>query len=79
MNDNKKLKLALEALKAIDKKCFSHVDGRDLFAQMHPRRMIDIKRRIDGVETWYEGDWLTDLWHEIKKARIVVEKIEDTK
>ena len=58
----------LGALKAIDKECFSHVDGRDLFAQMHPRNMLDIKRRVDARETWFEGDWLTDLWGEIKKS-----------
>lgn len=57
------------ALSAIDKQCFSHVDGRDLFAQMHPRNMLDIKRRVDARETWFEGDWLTDLWGAIKNAR----------
>lgn len=60
---------ALEAMENIDKATFSHVDGRDLFAQMHPRNMLDIKRRIDARETWFEGDWLTDLWREIKVAR----------
>lgn len=40
---------------------FSHIDGQDLLARMHPRRMLDIKRRVDGVETWFEGDWLTTL------------------
>lgn len=64
----------LGALKAIDKECFSHVDGRDLFAQMHPRNMLDIKRRVDARETWFEGDWLTDLWGEIKKARSIIAK-----
>ena len=66
----------LEALEAINKKCFSHVDGRDLFAQMHPRRMLDIKRRVDGRETWFEGDWLTDLWHAIKKSRAAIAKAQ---
>lgn len=61
---------ALEsAIRGIDKECFSHVDGRDLFAQMHPRNMLDIKRRVDARETWFEGDWLTDLWGAIKNAR----------
>lgn len=40
---------------------FCHIDGQDLLARMHPRRLIDIKRRVDGVETWFEGDWLTTL------------------
>lgn len=40
---------------------FCHISGEDLLARIHPRRLIDIKRRVDGVETWYEGDWLTTL------------------
>jgi hypothetical protein len=40
---------------------FSHVDGRDPLAQLHPRKTLDIKRRVDGVETWFEGDWLTQV------------------
>lgn len=40
---------------------FSHVDGRDLLAELHPRRTLDIKRRVDGVEMWFEGDWLSKL------------------
>lgn len=40
---------------------FSHVDGRDLLAELHPRKTLDIKRRVDGVETWFEADWLTTL------------------
>ena len=66
----------LEALKAIDAECYSHVDGRDLFAQLHPRRMLDIKRRVDGVETWFEGDWLSNLWGAIKKARAAIARAE---
>jgi len=57
------------ALGAIDRECYSHVDGRDLFAQMHPRNTLDIKRRVDARETWFDGDWLTDLWTAIKAAR----------
>lgn len=40
---------------------FSHVDGRDLLDELHPRRSLDIKRRVDGRETWFEGDWLSNL------------------
>lgn len=43
------------------RRTFSHVNGRDLLRELHPRRTLDIKRRVDGVETWFEGDWLTDL------------------
>ena len=32
---------------------FSHVNGRDLLAELHPRKQLDIKRRVDGVETWF--------------------------
>ena len=58
----------------IDLATFSHVDGRDLFAQMHPRNTLDIKRRVDARETWYEGDWLTDLWATIKSARAALKE-----
>lgn len=52
--------------------CFCHLTGEDNLGKLHPRRMIDIKRRVDGVETWFEGDWLTTLMrardgHEISK------------
>jgi hypothetical protein len=40
---------------------FSHVDGRDLLAELHPRAQLDIKRRVDGQDTWFEGDWLTKM------------------
>lgn len=40
---------------------FSHVDGRDLLKQIHPRNTLDIKRRVDAVETWFEADWLSGL------------------
>ncbi len=66
-------------LKAIDKETYSHVDGRDLFAQFHPRNTLDIKRRVDGRETWFEGDWLSNLYSEIKKARVALAKIEGSK
>jgi hypothetical protein len=40
---------------------FSHVDERDLLDELHPRKTLDIKRRVDGVETWFEADWLSRL------------------
>jgi hypothetical protein len=42
---------------------FSHVNGRDLLAELHPRKELDIKRRADGVQTWFEGDWLSNLMY----------------
>lgn len=69
----------VEALEAINKECFSHVDGRDLFAQMHPRNTLDIKRRVDARETWFEGDWLTDLWGQIKKSRAAIQQAEEAR
>jgi|GEM_PF-4447045 len=50
---------------------YSHIDGRDLLAELHPRKTLDIKRRVDGVETWYEGDWLTSL-QEARDAALAV-------
>lgn len=40
---------------------YSHIDARDLLGQLHPRKILDIKRRKDGIETWFDGDWLTNL------------------
>jgi hypothetical protein len=40
---------------------FSHIDGRDLLKELHPRNTLDIKRRVDAVETWFEADWLSGL------------------
>lgn len=64
----------LEALQRIVAATHSHVDGRDLLAELHPRNMLDIKRRIDGRETWFEGDWLTNLWREVESARAAIRK-----
>ena len=58
-----------EALRAIDKATISHVDGRDLLDELHPRHTLDIKRRVDGIETWYEGDWLSRLKDARDEAR----------
>lgn len=46
---------------AMARATFSHVDGRDLLRELHPRHIIDIRRRVDGVNSWFEGDWLTKL------------------
>lgn len=40
---------------------YSHVDGRDLLAELHPRSELDVRRCKDRVVTWHEGDWLTTL------------------
>jgi hypothetical protein len=50
-----------EALRIVISRTYSHIDGRDLLGELHPRKTLDIKRRVDGVETWFEGDWLTSL------------------
>lgn len=47
----------------------SHIDGRDLLAELHPRKTLDIKRRVDAQETWFEGDWLSGLWRAVKEAK----------
>lgn len=54
---------------ALVRKTFSHVDGRDLLRELHPRRQLDIKRRVDAKETWFEGDWLSDVWTERNGGR----------
>jgi hypothetical protein len=40
---------------------FSHVDGRDLLDELHPRKELDIRRRVDGNYTWLEADWLSTV------------------
>ena len=46
---------------AMVKATFCHLNGEDLLQRMHPRRTIDIKRRVDSVETWFEGNWLSTV------------------
>ena len=50
----------------------SHIDGRDLLGELHPRKTLDIKRRVDGRETWFEGDWLSGVWDAVKEARALL-------
>lgn len=59
----------VEAAIKVNAATFSHVDGRDLLAELHPRKELDIKRRKDGVETWFEGDWLSNVYTAIKPLR----------
>lgn len=40
---------------------FSHMDGRDLLAELYPRAQLDIKRQVNGKETWFDGNWLTKM------------------
>lgn len=61
--------LALERIVAAT---HSHLDGRDLLAELHPRKTLDIKRRVDGVETWFEGDWLSVVWDAVKEAKALL-------
>lgn len=47
---------------------FSHTKGkygndRDLLARLHPRNTLDIRRRFDGKEEWFECDWLTNVFN----------------
>ncbi|MPZ20154.1 MAG: hypothetical protein GEV06_19885 [Luteitalea sp.] len=57
--------------KRIDAAVRSH-DGRDLLDELHPRHHLDIKRRLDGRETWHEGDWLSDLRRAMQQARVLL-------
>lgn len=59
------------AVALIIKRSHSHVDGRFLFDELKGRKTLDIKKRKDGVETWYEGDWLTDLGIAIEHAATI--------
>jgi len=57
----------IEAINKVIGLSYSHVDGRDLFAELKPRKTLDIKKRKDGIETWHEGDWLTDLGDAVRE------------
>lgn len=66
---NELLKLSdAEKVKRFDamiKACFwkfNDTEYKDNLAILYPRKTLDIKRRIDGVETWFEGDWLSNLY-----------------
>lgn len=45
------------------KACISHVDGRDLLAELQPKQwhFCNIRVRINGQWKEYEGDWLKRL------------------
>ena len=58
-----------DAARAVNATTYSHIDGRDLLAELHPRHTLDIKRRVDARETWFEGDWLSNLYEAMKKLR----------
>jgi hypothetical protein len=62
-----------EALVNILSAVKSHVDGRDLLDELHPRHTIDIKVRRDGQDKWYEGDWLTTLRDAVMDARLILD------
>ena len=64
-----RLEAVRDAAAKVDAKTYSHIDDRDLFAEIHPRRWLDIVRRVDGRETRHEGDWLSDLYGAIKDLR----------
>jgi DICT domain-containing protein len=65
------------ALRKIDQATISHVDGRDLLDELHPRNTLDIKRRIDGIDTWFEGDWLSNLRDARNAARAALGEKKD--
>ena len=58
-----------EAARRVNERTYSHLDGRDLLAQLHPRHHIDITVRRDGQDTVLEADWITGLYEAIKRLR----------
>lgn len=63
------VKDVVKALEVVLSTTISDVDGRDMLAELHPRNMLDVRRRADGVETWHEADWLSDLNRALVIAR----------
>lgn len=65
-----------EALMKVISKTYSHIEPhKDLLAIMHPRHTLDIKRRVDSKEDWFEGDWLSNLWDARKEAEATVSEL----
>lgn len=62
-----------DAMRTVIKATHSHIDGRDLLAELHPRHMMDIKVRREGKDLWFEGDWLSTLWDDMKTLREALE------
>ncbi len=46
----------------------SAIDGRNQLDELFPNRWINITKRVDGVETTYEGDWLKSVRRELDLA-----------
>lgn len=62
----------LAAARAVVEAATSHIDGRDLLAELHQHgwpHEIDIKTRKDAIDRWYEGDWLKDLYRAMINLR----------
>jgi len=79
MTNESILKELEDALNAVTKATRSHIDGRDLLDELHPRYTLDIKRRRDGVETWYQGDWLSNLREAMKLVRKALTHLEEAR
>lgn len=64
-NVTKAARLEAKMREALVTGTHSHVDGRDLLAELKPNaaHFIDIKVRINGQWREYEGDWLKRLMH----------------
>lgn len=58
-----------EAARRVNETTYSHVDGRDLLAELHPRHHMDIKVRRDGQDHHYEADWLSSLYAAVQALR----------
>lgn len=69
VKENAALRTALDGILATFK---SHVDGRDLLDELHPRKTIDIKVRVDARERWHEGDWLSNTRDAVMIARNII-------
>lgn len=57
----------LRAAAAVIEAHYSHVDGRNLPASLHPDtwHMCDIKVRRNGRDEYFEGDWLKNVAKEL--------------
>lgn len=62
----------IKELKDMIRLSYSHVDGRDLFAELKPRNTLDIIKRVDGKETVFEADWITDLGDQLRKLEYML-------
>lgn len=74
----RRLKDLLVAAQWLENAFVSHIDGRDLLAELRPLQWhhCDIDVRIDGQNRRYEGDWLKGVLKARHRMRALLASID---